>query len=391
MKQQQFEQKYAACWERFSRQLAVLEGRKAEAASTEFIRDYREICQHLALAKDRHYSPNLLRRLNHLALSGQEQLYGKRSIYAYRVVEFLLHGFPAAVRREWVWVLLAAILFFGVWIVTMILTLISPELVYSVMDRSSINGMEEMYGPFRTVIYGERTVAHDVHMFGFYVWNNIGIGFRMLSAFVMAGFGTLFMLIVQGVTFGATSAHMINMGYSTAFFSFTSGHSSYELLACMLSGAVGLKLGWSMLMPGRLSRLGAIRQAAMDVLPIIYGLFAMLFIAAVVEAFWSSTDSLPSVLRYCVGVTGWTVLITYFVLAGRNRFWFIPGLLGGLSLSCLILWFRFNPPDVWVSAVWPCVAAFGLWFVFIGVFSPARTAKRKTVLTEESLLEEAES
>ena len=42
-------------------------------------RAYRHVCQHLALARDREYSPDLVDRLNRLALRGHHLLYGARS------------------------------------------------------------------------------------------------------------------------------------------------------------------------------------------------------------------------------------------------------------------------------------------------------------------------
>src|SRR5262249_58754507 len=71
------------------------------------------LCQSLALAADRRYSPALVDRLNELALRGHHALYRNRGRQGQRIAEFLLGGFPALVRQEWRLVAAAAALFFG--------------------------------------------------------------------------------------------------------------------------------------------------------------------------------------------------------------------------------------------------------------------------------------
>jgi hypothetical protein len=45
----------------------------------------------------------------------------------------------------------------------------------------------------------------------------------------------------------------------------------------------------------------------------------MLMLAAVVEAFWSSSQAIPVAVKYGVGVGGWLLVAAYLGLAGRSR------------------------------------------------------------------------
>jgi hypothetical protein len=45
----------------------------------------------------------------------------------------------------------------------------------------------------------------------------------------------------------------------------------------------------------------------------------MLFIAAVIEAFWSGRHFLSPALRYAAGAAGWALHLLYFLFAGRER------------------------------------------------------------------------
>ena len=64
MKQSLFENRHQSDWEAFAGQLDALERGKAEAqACTRFAADYRQLCQHLALAQARGYSSHLIDQL----------------------------------------------------------------------------------------------------------------------------------------------------------------------------------------------------------------------------------------------------------------------------------------------------------------------------------------
>src|SRR5215470_10874138 len=118
MKQQDFETRYTARWDAFAGWLKRAGERTKGAAepaldAMEIPARYRELCQHLALARDRQYSADLIERLSDLALSGHQVLYAARSRGIERIWQFLRAGFPRAVRRDVRFVALAALLFFG--------------------------------------------------------------------------------------------------------------------------------------------------------------------------------------------------------------------------------------------------------------------------------------
>ena len=120
MKQQDFEAAHTARWQEFTQWLErarryVRAGARAALAiePSEVPSRYRELCQHLALARDRQYSAELIERLSRLALAGHQRLYGAHGDTRSQVATFLLRGFPGAVRARWPFVLVACLLFFG--------------------------------------------------------------------------------------------------------------------------------------------------------------------------------------------------------------------------------------------------------------------------------------
>ncbi|MCV6639173.1 stage II sporulation protein M [Candidatus Albibeggiatoa sp. nov. NOAA] len=318
MKQQTFEQQHANQWEQFSHYLDQLEQKKT--SSSQFPQLYRQICHHLALARDRHYSPYLIERLNHLVLRGHQQMYTQREHhFLVSLLQFFMTDFPQAVRREWRFVSLSAVLFFAPLFITAIITYLYPEVIYSLLSFEQAAEMEAMYDPQYDRIGRNRDADSDFLMFGYYIYNNTSIGFQVFAGGMLFGLGSLFFIIFNGLYIGAVAGHLVQLGFHTPFFSFVSGHSGLELMAIVISGGAGLKLGFALIAPQRLYRSQALIQAAKESMALIYGIIVMFFLAAFVEAFWSSTTSIDPIIKYIVGISLWVLILSYFSLMGRNR------------------------------------------------------------------------
>jgi uncharacterized membrane protein SpoIIM required for sporulation len=155
-------------------------------------------------------------------------------------------------------------------------------------------------------------------MFGYYIRNNIGVAFQCFAGGLFAGVGSLFFLAYNGALFGALAGYLTERGLSTTFYSFVATHSAFEVTAIVLSGAAGLRIGHALLAPGRRTRRQALVHATHDSAIMLYGVVAMLLIAAAVEAFWSSAAWLPATAKYGVAAVCWTSVLAYFAFQGRH-------------------------------------------------------------------------
>jgi uncharacterized membrane protein SpoIIM required for sporulation len=314
VKQAPFEAGHAAEWTEFERFL----DRQPSFDAAELPSRYRRLCQSLALAANRQYSPALVDRLNRLALRGHHALYANRRRQTQRVLEFLLAGFPALVRREWRLVLVATLLFFGPLAGLIAALQAFPEFVHYLLAPEQIASFHEMYDPANRRI-GVRGADTSLLMFGFYIWNNVRIGFQTFAGGLLFGVGSVWFLASNGVIIGAVAGYLTQIGYDETFWSFVAGHSSLELLAIVLSGAAGLRLGMAVVAPGPSSRKAALVAAAKPAVRIMYGAALMFLAAAFVEAFWSPLTEVPYRAKIIAGVCGWGILLAYFAFAGRAR------------------------------------------------------------------------
>jgi len=322
MRQENFRARYEAEWGALDEQLKRLETttRAGPVEGAEgFPAAYRRVCQHLALARQRGYSAALVRRLNSLALRGHEQLYARRGAGRAPSLRAGLEAASRSFRREWRLVVMAQLLFYGPFAACTLGVILRPDFVYSVLDPSMVANLEAMYDPDAAHFLRERASGGDVEMFGFYIRNNVGIAFRTFAGGMLAGAGSVFFLVFNGLVIGASAGHATAAGMSSTFWSFVSSHAPYELTAIALSGACGLKLGLAPLAPGRRTRREALVVAARSILPLVYAAGGMLVVAAFVEAFWSSSRWLPNEVKYVAGAAGWVAVFGWLVGMGGRR------------------------------------------------------------------------
>jgi uncharacterized membrane protein SpoIIM required for sporulation len=215
-------------------------------------------------------------------------------------------------------VLAATLLFFGPLIGFIVVLQVFPQFVHYLLTPEQLASFHEMYDPAARRL-GMREADTSLAMFGFYIWNNVRIGFQTFAGGLLFGVGSIWFLASNGVIIGAVAGYLTQIGYTETFWSFVAGHSSFELLAIVLSGAAGLRLGLALIAPGELSRKAALVAAAKPAVRMMYGAALMFLIAAFIEAFWSPLTEVPYRLKIGSGIAGWVVLLAYFALAARTR------------------------------------------------------------------------
>ena len=321
MKQGQFEQLYHILWQGLEADIDALEkkgGNLPVADLESFASRYRRLCHLHALAQDRHYSSYLVDKLGDLVVRGHQQLYRRRQPLAQQLISFVVSDFPRLVRQEQRYFWWATALLYLPALLLFLAVLWQPDLVYTIMAPDQVGEFEDMYNPDNRVLGSARESDTNWAMFGYYINNNISVSFRTFASGIMFGVGSIFFLVYNGLLFGAVAGHLTNATFTETFFTFVIGHGSFELTAIVISGAAGLKLGYSLLNPGNLSRKESLKRASLVAIRLIYGVILMLVIAAFIEAFWSSNNILVPWQKYMVGAFLWAIVISYLALSGRH-------------------------------------------------------------------------
>ena len=278
---------------------------------------YRRLCQQLGLARRRGYSPQLVARLQELMQRGHAVMYRPPLPRWRRAFEFLLADMPRLVRAE-SGVMWASLILFAIPLVASFVAVqLKPELIHTLMSAQQVGEMEAMYDPAAPRL--GREADSDLMMFGYYIFNNIGIGLRTFASGLLAGVGPALTLAFNGVIIGGVAGHLQGSGHGDPFWRFVAGHSAFELSAIVIAGGAGLRLGLDLLAPGRRRRVDALVEGGRRGARLCLGVFAMLLAAAFIEAFWSSIGWIPAMVTYSVGGALWALVLAWLWFGGRDR------------------------------------------------------------------------
>jgi uncharacterized membrane protein SpoIIM required for sporulation len=279
---------------------------------------YRRACEHLALARARAYPAYIVDRLDRLTGEAHQLIYYRPEFGVARITRILSVEFPRAVRALAPYVATAIGTFLLPAVVIGVLVYAHPERILSLVSAEDAASFQEMYSPAAHSIGRTRAASTDWMMFGIYIRNNISVAFQCFAGGLFAGVGSLFFLAFNGAFSGAIAGYLTRQGLSPTFYSFVATHSSFELTAIVLSGAAGLRVGHAVVAPRRLTRRQSLVNAARESAVVIYGVTAMLIVAAAVEAFWSSANWLPPAFKYSVAAACWIAVLGYLTLQGRR-------------------------------------------------------------------------
>lgn len=311
-------------WQQFEMLLGQLMSRRQSRWASRDIADlsrlYRSICYDLSLVQSREWGARLEQYLNDLVARGHNCLYRSPPHSLSSVRDFLAFGFPSLLRRRWRAFVLALSLFLIPLLVSAWIGYARPDLAELVVGREA---MEQAVGMYREQLYDStdaRYTAERSQMAGFYISNNTGIAFQAYALGILAGIGTCFVLLSNGIGIGIVMGAILADGNPTAdhFFSFVITHGALELTAIVIAGAAGLILAEGIFMPGNRTRMDSLRVHGKESLLLALGAGIMLFLAALVEGYFSPLP-IWSGWKYVAGSLLWLLVILYFTLAGRER------------------------------------------------------------------------
>lgn len=327
-----FERQYAPLWQELEDALDRAERRRKprdpRATLADRVKDkppdgarlaelYRRSCEHLALAQARAYPIHLTQRLESLTQRAHRLIYRRRDPGLARLRRLALVDFPESVRAHRLYLLVATLLFLVPAVAVALACYADPGFILHLTSAEQAQEFDRMYDQSERALGRGRDAGTDWQMFGYYVMHNIGIGFQCFAGGLFAGLGSVFFMLYNGVLLGGVAGYLTARGHGENFWSFVATHGAFELTAIVLAGAAGLRLGHALLAPGRHTRLEALRLAASHAIVVVYGVIAMLVIAAAVEAFWSSARWVPSAVKYGVALACWLLVFAYLGWQGR--------------------------------------------------------------------------
>ncbi len=152
----------------------------------------------------------------------------------------------------------------------------------------------------------------------FILVNNVRVTLVAFAGGILWGFGTIFVMIFNGLILGTVGGLAVGAGNTALFIEAIAAHGLLEL-SCIIAGAVaGLRLASGLIRPGHQTRRKALIAEAGPAVQLALGTIPFLVVAAVVEEFVSRTGTSagPAVLIGVVLGGGYWVLA---VVRGKSE------------------------------------------------------------------------
>lgn len=274
---------------------------------------YRQSTADLAIARRDFPADDVTLGLNALVARAHHAVYVDRGFDAAAVGRFFAVDFPATFRRNGLFILAAFLLMFVPALLAYVAVLNSTAAREALVSSGGERMIREAARSGRWANVGGDESASTA---SFIMTNNIRVAFFALAGGMLAGLGSVYVLVSNGLHLGAVAAAAQLGGAGAALWTFVAAHGPIELTVIFIAGGAGLMLGWAMLRPGLLSRRDAIVATARQALVLIAGCVPWLAIAGTLEGF-VSPSSLAWEVKAAIALIDGALLYAYLLLVGR--------------------------------------------------------------------------
>lgn len=255
---------------------------------------YRAAVADLALARRRFAGDPVVRRLEDLVGRARHLVYAAPT-RRMSTIRFLRWGYWRLVAERPAALAVAALLLFA------------PAMLaggWALEDRPAALGL--VPSEFRDATGSERPwtdmPSGDQAAFSSAVLtNNVKVTFVAFAGGIAVGLLTAIVLVLNGVVLGAVAGLMIGAGNGVGFLQLVTGHGVLELSCIVVAGATGLRLGWSLVEPGRLTRGASLVREGRRAVAIVLGTAPWLVVAGIVEGFRAELAEAGAAVVVAVG------------------------------------------------------------------------------------------
>ncbi len=301
-------------WRELEMLCSRLEGRASSADASSVARFsalYRAACADLALADAYQLPPVTIDYLHRLVGRAHNQLYRSRRFRIGTWARRLLVDVPRQLYRDGAF-RLAFFMFWGPFLLSMWLAYTVPNFAQQLVDEDTMHQLSEHFSN------APRTDGSPMQggMAGFYIFNNVGIGLRCFAFGLAFGVGGLFITLFNASYLGAVFGHMLSTPQRGNFLEFVTAHGPFELTAIVFSAAAGMRLGFSLVQTGGLTRSASLRRAAQESMPTMGAAMILFALAALIEAFLSPSSA-PYEIKAAVAGVSAALLAFYVLVLGR--------------------------------------------------------------------------
>lgn len=277
--------------------------------SDELVERYQQVATHLSVVRSSAPDASVVAYLSSMLARARGRAVGTRVTTWKSVAHFFTDAFPAALyrlRRWWIGCLLVNVAVVAV----MILWLLQhPAAEQSLMSPAEIDQLinhdfEDYYSTYAS--------SH----FALQVWVNNAWVAALCLAFGILGAPVIWLLFTNVANLAVIGSIMIRHDHGAHFWGLILPHGLLELTAVFVAGGVGLKLFWSWVEPGPLTRTRSVAREGRTAATVALGLVVVLMISGAIEGFVTGSP-LSTWGRVTIGVIAELAFLAYVFILGR--------------------------------------------------------------------------
>jgi uncharacterized membrane protein SpoIIM required for sporulation len=265
---------------------------------------YRQTAADLSTLREDSSGQHLARYLNQLLGRAHNTIYSGRKSSAIAIVRFFLESYPQVFRQTFAYTAVAFILFASSAVAGFLISTTRPEFMHQVLGPQMTETIE------RREMWTHSIVALKPYASSAIMTNNMSVAFITFASGLMAGLGTIYLMMMNGLLLGIIGTACWLSGMSLSLWSFVAPHGVLELPAIFIAGGAGLLLARGLLFPGTLSRRDSLAVAGNQAVRLVVGTIPLLVVAGIVEGFLSPSH-LPVALKFTFAALMAALLAVY--------------------------------------------------------------------------------
>jgi uncharacterized membrane protein SpoIIM required for sporulation len=272
---------------------------------------YRQAASDLATVREDPLDQGLARGLNQLLSRAHNLLYAGRRRSGWGIFKFYREDFPRAFRETFSYSFAAFLIFMFAGFAGALLSLHDATFERYLLGPHMIETIEHHQMWTDSVLTVKPLASSKI------MTNNISVCLAAYASGIIAGLGTIFSMLLNGMLIGVVGVACFEANMSNMLWSFVAPHGVLELPAIFISGGAGFLLARGLLFPGLLPRRESLARAGAQSARLILGIIPILILAGTIEGFLSPTK-LPPALKYLFAAALFSLFALYLTQSGKK-------------------------------------------------------------------------
>lgn len=284
--------------------------RLSGSQADELVTLYRVTAGHLSRVRTNAPDPQVVAELSTLVAFARSRVTGTQRVGWSALRYYVTVTMPAALFRVRWWSLGTTVACLALAVLTAWWTLHSPAAMSALGTPKALDAYaNDAFAAYYTT-YGPQDFAG-------LVWTNNARIAAVCVAGGITGVLPAWMMLGNAMNVGQSAAILIDHGLTWEFFSLILPHGLLELTSVFVAGGAGLKLFWTLLVPGRRPRLQALAEEGRTLITVAVALTVSLGVSGLIEGFVTGA-AIPWVLKILLGTLALALFLAYGLVLGAR-------------------------------------------------------------------------